>query len=505
MKYIWTMVLAGALVSMMCACDDRDDHFLDQGSSEVKDMTVGEYIASKGDYAFFADFLKRTGYMDSVSGSRPVTVMLPPKEAITAWDESEMPVDSLLKYHIGGTLLYDFYFNVDDETGKFIRRNLKSLYKNKEIWVDKDHGGLLFDLEARSKTEPLICQNGIIYFLDKNLEPLENIFEGFEKPVEGYDMFREFVLKDSLLFKRELSDMIGVNEFGMPVYDSVFVDDYVYLVKYGRIDDEARRFEALRLSDEAYKKAYDNLVKRYYTSEENLPDYFTDDVEYRKWLHDKIMASTLFYKSFEELEQGDTVSTSGGDIILTEEWFAEEPTRFSNGYVHDIANLELLMGPVMVRPLAFDASDDSKLMYYGFDNPMSDAPVIPSSGETPDDGSQFEEVERSVSVKDQQVAFNFSADKKFYVQYRLEDVPAGMFDVSISGLKDNSTGAKVYLDGEVLDTDYLPGYNWSYDVYREIMFSEFGDRTILFEVDTPDDDGKYKISLNYFTMSARWE
>ncbi|BDD09423.1 hypothetical protein FUAX_18550 [Fulvitalea axinellae] len=483
MRNFFRIILISAWVPLFFSCDEKDDHFLDPGSGLVQNVSVGKYLSENSEYAYFSKLLESSGYMDSVSGTRPVTVFLPPEGALESLNIPQDSLEKLVTYHIGNTLLYDYHFDKKEDSGEYLRRFIKTLYAKKNVWADKDGTDITLDLEMHIQGDPVICTNGLVYKLDKALLPKKNIFEGLQGLPDSYMAFNNFVLKDSLLFDKVNSPVLGVDEFGDNVYDSLFILDYVYLQRYGRIDNEDHDFTSLLMSDKALENTIGQMVKRYYGSEENLPDYFEDE-EFIETLRERVLASTILREKVTDLQVGDTVrTTSVGKIIITPEWLSHQPKRFSNGYLYEISEVQMLMGEAMGRRNPFDASE-SEFLKYDFDR---------------------EDIELDVAVKGGEVAMTFVAEAPFWVEYTLEKVMAGEHKLYIEGLRSGTTEAKVILDGKVLDNAYRPSGEWKRDLYRDLYFPEFGDKVIRFEVNVANKDGEYKLALNEFVFYPVYE
>ncbi|BDD09640.1 hypothetical protein FUAX_20720 [Fulvitalea axinellae] len=487
---IKNIVMACALAVLgLASCDDPAEHY-DGGRGGVESQTVGGYLDSKPEYRFFADLLRKHGYMDSVSNGRPVTVFLPKESALNAYNISEDSMKSVLAYHIGNTQLYTS--GMDEQPDQYV----KTLYNGKNIWATKVAGsGLSLDRMVESAGEPVFCENGVVYFLEGALAPKKNLFESIREMDDEYAKYKSVALKDTLILDRDKSFPIGVDKYGQTIYDSVFYLGYKFLNAYGNLNGEDLRYSNLVYSDQAVESAYDRMVERYYTSAENLPDYFEDEEGFVDKVKNKIIESSIFAEKTEGRKAGDTImATNGIRLIMTAEWFAKDPERYSNGLSYSINRPELLMSHVMGRTVTHEL---------GFQTGLT-AGLI---GQTAPPSNGFEEDPSRTPVSNEatgDIALHFRSENPFWVEYKLDASMAGHHRVVISGVKGKSGQSAVFVDGELIDPRYTPSGSWNNDFVKILRFSEFGERTIRFEVTDPkeilDDDNEpmevYELCLN---------
>ncbi|BDD09962.1 hypothetical protein FUAX_23940 [Fulvitalea axinellae] len=482
------LVLAVAL--MAYSCDDKDEYIDGGKSDQVKAMTVGEYLASVPEYAYFSDLLKKHSYTDSVSGSRPVTVFLPSKEAIQSLAVSEDSMKSILSYHIGNTLLYPHLLSDDKD------QYLKTLYSGKNVWVSKQAGGgLSLDRSVASSGKPVLCSNGIVHTIDGMLEPQKNLFESIQSKSDLFSEYKKVVLKDTLLFDLENSFPVGVDQFGRQVYDSAFVLGYIFLGQLGNISDEDQRYSSVLLSDAALQATYDRMVERYYSSEENLPDYFSEE-DFQEELRTQILLASVIKEPTEEKTLGDTLETTNGKkILVTQEWLDYTPERRSNGLLYEVPKVDLLMSNWMGRPIEFDAGLGVNL--------TKGLIGVPNSGEEVTSDPVSNEAIN-------ELALHFSSSQPFWVEYSVPELMGGLYELRLSGLKVKSTQAKVFVDGNEIDPRYTPSGNWNFDRFEGLGFGAFGEKVVRFEVtestmkDNPDNPEElvevYEFAVNKLTF-----
>ncbi|BDD10574.1 hypothetical protein FUAX_30060 [Fulvitalea axinellae] len=463
-KQIGSGLLFAVLLGL-AACSDFEDHYTKEGDSV--DKTVGEYLASNAEYAQFAELVKTHGYMDSISGVRPVTLFLPPKGSL---EGLSVPADSMAKivsYHIGNSLLYDYMLEGDEDLW------VKSLYDGKNIWASKKGGSLGFDRTVRLGAKPVHCSNGVVYTLDAPLLPQRNIFQNVWAQTEGYEAYKEMVLDDSLLFDIKNSFPLGVDELGRTVYDSAFMLDYIFLRNVGDINDEDRKYGSLLYSDKMLEATFDRMVKRYYGEASNLPEFLKDEENVEKVLT-QILRSSLIAEDTETLVLGDTLTTTTGrKILITQEWLDRPGKKLSNGFVHELTDVDFLSSPLMGRSIIEDGSLDEHLYF--------------DSGD--------EEVEFGRDKFGGDFFGTFVSEKPFWFEYRIPELMAGFYSLSVKGWGPESTQAIVYVDGKEVTTHYNPAEDGTLVFFPDIKFGTFGEKTVRFEVNVPDDEGKYKMAI----------
>ncbi|BDD09097.1 hypothetical protein FUAX_15290 [Fulvitalea axinellae] len=481
------------------ACDERDEHFTGAGDKETQNVTVGEFLSASSDYRYFADLLDKHGYLDSISGARPVTLLVPPKAEIEALAGSVMEdsMKNVLAYHIGNTLLYRSQMG----TGK--DQYLKTFYNGKNIWTGKVSGETLsFDRDKMSMGKPVFCTNGVVHIIDGAMTPQTSLFENIQRKGDDFSKYKAEVLKDTLLFDKDNSFPIGVDKWGRTVYDSAFVLGYAFLDEKGDLSDENERYSNIVLSDAAIQATYDGLVQRYYGSSENLPEYFEEDEEFVENIYNQILYSTVLDIETENRKLGDTLEVTNGffrrgelvraKLLVTQEWLDHSPTKMSNGLAYELPKVDLLMSHVMGRPVSYDASQFS----YFTAGLLGD--VTPELGEG---GFPTEDPAREPVSNDALgiTALHFSSKKPFWVEYRLPASMGGHFDLTISGLKNSTSKAAVYVNGELIDARFSPSGNWNTDNLKGVRTSGFGEKVVRFEVtefNEEDDEKVYELGLN---------
>lgn len=78
--------------------------------------------------------------------------------------------------------------------------------------------------------------NGYLYLLDQAINAPRSMYEIIENLGEDYSIFREMILSRNVLtFDRDASKVVGVDNTGNTVYDSVFTvrAPYFEKVKFG--------------------------------------------------------------------------------------------------------------------------------------------------------------------------------------------------------------------------------------------------------------------------------
>ncbi|BDD11940.1 hypothetical protein FUAX_43720 (plasmid) [Fulvitalea axinellae] len=476
-SFIRNTILFAALALAFWACDERDDYIDDNGDGLVRKMTVGEFLASDAETAGIADLLKRHGYMDSVSGKRPVTFFVPPKGALEGLSISEDSMKSVLSYHIGNTLLYDFQI----EDGKDLY--VKSLYKGKNIWAEKSGGAIRIDLSTNTQGDPILCSNGVVYKIDHVLEPPKSIFQAVSELPGDFEEFREYLLKDTLVFDKENSFPVGTNKYGETVYDSAWVTDFLYRTEVGDIKDEDRKFSCVAYDEDAFLATLDKLVERYYGDASNAPDGMLKDKEWNKRFREALLEATLVEAPEADLAVGDTLRTTNGrKIVVTQNWLDNNPKKRSNGFLYEMDHVDVLMSDKMGKIIVADGSIRSNFRVY-------------------DNGA---EVDFELVVSGNGVNYGvLTSDKPFSCDYGIGGLMAGKYALRIQGFTDDPSVSKLTLDGKILTSSFKPTSefgNW----FKGRSFDQFGGRILKFEVTDANTAGKYKLGIgNLFMVPIR--
>ncbi|BDD12389.1 hypothetical protein FUAX_48210 (plasmid) [Fulvitalea axinellae] len=483
-SFIYKYGLCFAFLLGLAGCDAYEDHY-ESPSATVENTTVYGHLQANPKYGEFVGLVDKAGYKDVLSGADPVTVFVPSQA--TVGELSKLTVDSLrkvMKYHIGNTLLFEYL--LEDE-----KQLLYKTLSGKNIRVLKSGAKVLLEGDNSIGGKGSVCENGVVYDIDGVLPYRTNLFEQARVPVEGYDIFQSFIGEDDVLFDEENSVKVGVNEFGQNVYDSVWIDDFIYLKTVGEIAREDSIYTCLMLSDEAIDESYNQVVKRYYGEPENLPEGF----ETKKLFDDKfelvpedkatktrkdrvlnaIMTSTLIRGELTPEELSDTLVAVNGRKIVRPAEGTGNFTKQSNGYLYRWPASVTLMSDLVANGKVIDASVED---LHDQSVPVDDPAFL--------DFKEFFNFQTLPAVA-------FKLDKPFWVTIQLDKLIAGKYRIGVRAISTRSTESRVTIGDKVLAREFKPVRE--VESLGFVEFDSFGDRKIKFEVTKPNSLGEYELGL----------
>ncbi|SFB80937.1 Uncaracterized surface protein containing fasciclin (FAS1) repeats [Parapedobacter composti] len=214
----------------------------------------------------FAQLLQQTGYDKVIASSKSYTVWAPVNAAIDALDPDlladEAYVKKLVEFHLADQAYFankipqDSTVRLPTLGGKAL--NMTANHVDGVIPVDKDIYGA----------------NGVLHVLPVCLTPKPNAWEQLQA-VDGHGSQLKTFLESlyALQFDVEQSTQIGVNPDGLPVYDSVFTLQNVFLNQVANLEDEMGEYTFFVVSDEVFQREQQRLSRFFVDSTAELSVY----------------------------------------------------------------------------------------------------------------------------------------------------------------------------------------------------------------------------------------
>lgn len=237
--------LTAALMFAVSACDDWDGHYTG-GDSAVSDKTLFEMIASNPQTTTFAKLVRDAGFEDELQSTQTYTVFAPTNDAIAA-------------------------LNTEGQEARIVGNHIARYSNPTSTPADKDVrmvNGKLFHFSNATTFagRPIVkgnevAANGVLHEIDGVIPYSYNIYEYIQnnrRTSKLYDFIHRF---DEIRLDVEHSTEIDIDEYGRPVYDSVFVSynrllqDKTYGI--GSIGEEDSVYTMVIPDDEAWDAAYE--------------------------------------------------------------------------------------------------------------------------------------------------------------------------------------------------------------------------------------------------------
>jgi hypothetical protein len=303
-KYLKGFVPLSALIGVLLATactKEWDDHY-DEGSFNLPDKTVTEYIKEQQELSTFYNMLKITGYDTILNASQSYTVWAPINDALSGLDISDIELmKKTVKNHIARSRITTS--GIDNSS----IRMLNSKYVN----LARNQSGYKFGENTVTKSNQP-AKNGLIHVIDGYTPYEYNLWEylGIE---QGIDSLRDYIYGQSKqVFDAENSTEIGADENGQVIYDSLFVIWNPVLEKLGFIDIEDSIYTALMPDNNAWNEAY-SRIKNYY----NFPNDAGSTLRQRDLTRFTVIQDMLYRGRISEPEKLDSLTSTYGNVFYS--------------------------------------------------------------------------------------------------------------------------------------------------------------------------------------------
>ncbi len=254
MRFRYILIMMVVLAAAMSACKDAwDDH------TEIKNPVLAgnlmDLIDSKPELSKFRDLLIKTGYDKVLQSSKSFTVWAPDNSDFdnVLQASGAQSADSLMKNFVAYHVASQAYFTTStaDTTMRIISLKGKPL----EFTASTVEN-------AAIKEKDLYTGNGVLHVINHPLIAEKNIWEIFQALPAGsqQDFINSWSVRE---FDLENSKQIGVNDQGLPVYDSVFTVTNGYIKNVARLDNEQRQYTYFVLEDNLYATEFEKLKPFY--------------------------------------------------------------------------------------------------------------------------------------------------------------------------------------------------------------------------------------------------
>lgn len=220
MKKINLCILLLVSILLICSCSDWNDHFDDgQISSEEQTIFNGDivtYLKTTAELSQMSQLLESNGVYDSTYTNKTYTFIVCDNATLSAHasefadsaSKSNFALNSVSDMEVAPSMLKD---------GLGIKTRF-----GKCVWVYEQNDGFHFD--ECNVTKSIKTNNGYVYYVDGIVPIRLSVYEYlFNKLGSEYNDFKILVMtRQKQMFDREHSAIVGVDEQGRTVYDSVF-------------------------------------------------------------------------------------------------------------------------------------------------------------------------------------------------------------------------------------------------------------------------------------------
>lgn len=409
-----------AMLLALGACGDWDDYYSQEAGDGSK--TLYEMIAGNPQTTAFAQLVREAGYDDELQSTQTYTVFAPTNDALAAVSTAGQEA------RIVGNHIARYSNPTSTSTGKGVRMVNGKLFHfgNATTFAGQD-------IVAGDE----IASNGVLHEIGGVIPYAYNLYEYIQNNAgtsKLYDFIHRF---DETRLDVEHSTEIDIDDYGRPVYDTVYVrynrllQDKTYGI--GSIAAEDSTYTMIIPDNDAWDAAYARISPyfTYKSSDQTEADSMQD---VRTGL---AIVSDLIYKgSFAQPAAEDSmVSTTGSVIHDTQRLFGNTtPVGVSNGQAFLTSSLGYDNTETWNKPISVEAEEQNGRTY---NNVMTSVTT-----ETVTAASQVD----GVSGESYVVVMPVSTTNNPTVAFSIPNVLAGAYNIYAVFLPATVNGAEEELD-----------------------------------------------------------
>lgn len=324
MNLRYNIIMLATLPVIAAACADAFDEHYNATSDIACEGSVYERLAKDAKYSKFAALVSETGMAEYLSGQDLVTVWAPSDETMPAAVLSMSDADKrlLVRNHISISTIYSRNVTASSSISTLAGKNLNAIKSGSRFTID---GVNVIESDQ-------LYDNGLIHELDGWLVPHKNISQWLGSLSDDYSIYRDSLLAHNVrTFDKENSPILGLDESGTIVYDSVWVVSNDYL---NNIDlaDETGRFTLLVPDNEVIGKSL--AKRRLYFESIGRKMAARDSLDMMDW----IMKASVYRGSLSLSNEDIVKSVSGKEMRMSRQTL-RDTIAMSNGRVYTFGDL----------------------------------------------------------------------------------------------------------------------------------------------------------------------
>ncbi|MDD4361349.1 MAG: fasciclin domain-containing protein [Bacteroidales bacterium] len=310
MKHLTKIVLFTVLALMLFSCNQTwEDHYKTQNGALLEKKLI-ELIEEQPDLSLFASMLKKTGYDKVLSSNQVYTVWAPDNAALAAVDTSNMnEVNKIVRNHIARF----------SHPSSGVQNAAVSMLNGKNVhFVQKEEDFIFGDrklLEA-----DLTVGNGILHVIDGMVTYYPNVWE-YLSSAANVDSIRNYMYSfEEYYFDEENSLIIGTNDLGQILYDSIIIYSNLLFDYLGELNNEDSLYTMLFPDNQAWTEAYDTISSYFKysgsVSTDSLIKAAADEMQ--SSVSKLAIVKDLIFRgnmSREEVLASDTLLSTGGYVF----------------------------------------------------------------------------------------------------------------------------------------------------------------------------------------------
>lgn len=318
-RLFYALVIITALFTT--ACNKEWDEHYNEESFDLPAYSIFDYIETQSELSTFASMVKSMGYDTILNASQTFTVWAPTNSALSAVDlTNKLLVAKIVLNHIARNR-----YTTSMLSSKSVR-----MLSGKNVRFSRDGAGFTFG-DKTIVSANLPTKNGLVFTLDEYVPYTQNIWE-YIGSAESIDSVRSYMYGETEeVFHPELSDLVGINEDGNPVYDSVKFTENVLLERLGNISREDTTFTVILPNNDAWNEAYGRSEKYF-----NIPDIYGGAIRKRAITQWQIVEDVVYSGLVDDPTAYDSLVSTSGTVFHNPSYLFNDANKvkLSNGLAY---------------------------------------------------------------------------------------------------------------------------------------------------------------------------
>lgn len=233
-----TIFIFTGLALIIYSCQDPwDSRF----STETPGQNVWQIVSGTPQYSKFAGLMQQTGYDSVLQRSTVFTAFVIPDTYFPDISQYSSDDKSLLaSYLLSNYVIYS--------DGMVDKASIKSL-NGKYLAFSVSGNSVLVNDKAEVIKSNILASNGVIHEINSSVEPKSNILD-FINSNPDYSYLADFFAEGTtLIFDKDHSTAIGINDDGQTVYDSVWKQSNDFLSTVADLSSEDEEYTMFLATD----------------------------------------------------------------------------------------------------------------------------------------------------------------------------------------------------------------------------------------------------------------
>lgn len=351
MKHLIKTVLFAACFLLLYSCNQTwEDHYKIQDEALLEKKLM-ELISEKPELSIFAALIEKAGYDKVLSANQVYTVWAPTNAALADVDTSDLnEASKIVRNHIAR-------FSYSSSGVQHVTINMLN---KKNIHFEKKNQDLIFG-DQKLLEQDLTVGNGVLHIIDGLVTYYPNVWE-YLSTAEQVDSLKQFMYSfEEYTFDEHNSLVIGINDMGQTVYDSIINYSNALFDAYGQLNNEDSIYTMIFPDNEAWTAIYDTVSSYYKFAGSISTDSLLKtqaDLNQRS-VSKRIISKDLIFRenlTKEDILSRDSLVSTGGHVFKDPALLfdAASDSLMSNGRVY-ITNKLNFSTSVWAKPLIIEA------------------------------------------------------------------------------------------------------------------------------------------------------